>query len=91
MPTISESCNLPMSMLCWIHKLLGVQAHIIWAVRHPLDVVLSCFAQPFEGRGTAWAWDMHGISSSKIGYTLQADECARAAALLLVSQPDMQL
>ena len=29
-------------------------------MRHPLDVVLSCYAQPFEGRGTPWAWDLQG-------------------------------
>ena len=31
-------------------------------VRHPLDVALSCFAQPFEGRGTPWAWTLDGAS-----------------------------
>ena len=29
-------------------------------VRHPMDTALSCYAQPFEGRGTPWAWDLHG-------------------------------
>ena len=33
---------------------------IVHAVRHPMDVLLSCFAQPFEGRGTPWAWDLNG-------------------------------
>ena len=36
------------------------KAHFIHAVRHPLDTVLSCYAQPFEGRGTPWAWDLAG-------------------------------
>lgn len=30
-------------------------ACIVHAVRHPADAGLSCFAQPFEGRGTPWA------------------------------------
>ena len=25
-----------------------------------MDVLLSCFTQPFEGRGTPWAWDLEG-------------------------------
>ncbi len=35
-------------------------ACVIQVVRHPLDTALSCFAQPFEGRGTPWAWDLQG-------------------------------
>ncbi|KAL3144289.1 hypothetical protein ABBQ32_004053 [Trebouxia sp. C0010 RCD-2024] len=38
------------------------QACIIQVVRHPMDTALSCFAQPFEGRGTPWAWDLHGTA-----------------------------
>lgn len=30
-------------------------ACILHAARHPADAGLSCFAQPFEGRGTPWA------------------------------------
>eukprot|EP00951_Prasinocladus_malaysianus_P004299 scaffold30305_cov19-Prasinocladus_malaysianus.AAC.1 len=30
-------------------------------VRHPLDTAISCFEQPFEGRGTPWAWDLNEI------------------------------
>jgi hypothetical protein len=30
-------------------------ACIIHAARHPADTGLSCYAQPFEGRGTPWA------------------------------------
>lgn len=30
-------------------------ACIVHAVRHPADAGLSCYAQPFEGRGTPWA------------------------------------
>uniref|UniRef100_A0A061RHA9 protein-tyrosine sulfotransferase n=1 Tax=Tetraselmis sp. GSL018 TaxID=582737 RepID=A0A061RHA9_9CHLO len=39
-----------------IHLLLP-DACIIHAVRHPLDTAVSCYEQPFEGRGTPWAWD----------------------------------
>ena len=35
-------------------------ACIIHAVRHPADTGLSCFAQPFEGRGTPWASNLTG-------------------------------
>ena len=30
-------------------------AKVLHVRRHPLDVALSCYAQPFEGRGTPWA------------------------------------
>lgn len=30
-------------------------ACLLHAARHPADAGLSCFAQPFEGRGTPWA------------------------------------
>ncbi len=36
------------------------KACIIQVVRHPMDTAISCFAQPFEGRGTPWAWDLQG-------------------------------
>ena len=36
------------------------RACVIHAVRHPLDVALSCFAQPFEGRGLPWASNLTG-------------------------------
>ena len=36
------------------------EACVIQVVRHPLDTALSCYAQPFEGRGTPWAWDLQG-------------------------------
>ena len=36
-------------------------------VRHPLDVVLSCYKQPFEGRGTPWAWRLDGALLSSLG------------------------
>lgn len=38
------------------------RACVIHAVRHPLDVALSCFAQPFEGRGLPWASNLTGRS-----------------------------
>lgn len=31
-------------------------------VRHPIDTAISCYEQPFEGRGTPWAWDLEEIS-----------------------------
>ncbi|KAK9809069.1 hypothetical protein WJX72_008857 [[Myrmecia] bisecta] len=39
------------------------KACIIHVVRHPMDVTLSCYAQPFEGRGTPWAWDLEDIAA----------------------------
>ncbi|KAK9862430.1 hypothetical protein WJX84_010225, partial [Apatococcus fuscideae] len=40
------------------------QACILQPVRHPLDVLLSCYKQPFEGRGTPWAWDLDDIAET---------------------------
>lgn len=37
---------------------------LIHAVRHPLDVALSCFAQPFEGRGLPWASQLDEITAA---------------------------
>ncbi|CAL8470109.1 g9651 [Coccomyxa elongata] len=39
-------------------------ACLIHAVRHPLDVALSCFAQPFEGRGLPWASQLDEITAA---------------------------
>ncbi len=36
------------------------QACVIHVVRHPMDVALSCFSQPFEGRGLPWAAQLDG-------------------------------
>lgn len=36
------------------------KACIVHTVRHPLDVALSCFSQPFEGRGLPWASQLDG-------------------------------
>jgi len=44
-----------------IHMMLP-DSCIIYAVRHPIDTAVSCFEQPFEGRGTPWAWDMDEIA-----------------------------
>ncbi|GMH32237.1 hypothetical protein BSKO_00071 [Bryopsis sp. KO-2023] len=44
----------------YIHLMLP-DSCIIHAARHPLDAGLSCYAQPFEGRGTPWAWDLRDI------------------------------
>lgn len=37
-------------------------AKVLHVVRHPMDVALSCYVQPFEGRGTPWAWDLANIA-----------------------------
>ncbi|KAI7835611.1 hypothetical protein COHA_010488, partial [Chlorella ohadii] len=37
-------------------------ACIVHAVRHPADAGLSCYAQPFEGRGTPWASNLSHIA-----------------------------
>ncbi|KAL4439889.1 hypothetical protein ABPG75_002890 [Micractinium tetrahymenae] len=37
-------------------------ACILHAARHPADTGLSCFAQPFEGRGTPWASNLTHIA-----------------------------
>ena len=36
------------------------RACLVHAVRHPLDVALSCFSQPFENRGLPWASQLDG-------------------------------
>ncbi len=38
-----------------------------------MDVGLSCYAQPFEGRGTPWAWDLDEIAQ----YTLMTHDMMR--------------
>ena len=48
---------------CWhlgYINMMMPDACLLQTVRHPLDMVLSCFKQPFEGRGTPWAWDLNG-------------------------------
>lgn len=45
-------------------QLMLPEARIIHAARHPMDAGLSCYAQPFEGRGTPWAWDLKGLEST---------------------------
>ncbi len=37
------------------------KACVLHTVRHPLDVALSCFSQPFEGRGLPWAAQLDGV------------------------------
>ncbi|KAK9786997.1 hypothetical protein WJX73_008830 [Symbiochloris irregularis] len=37
-------------------------AKVLHVKRHPMDVALSCYAQPFEGRGTPWAWSLDDIA-----------------------------
>eukprot|EP00803_Ostreobium_quekettii_P003862 evm.model.scf_167.2 EVM.evm.TU.scf_167.2 scf_167:27778-36670(-) len=46
--------------LGYIHLMLP-DSCIIHAARHPMDAGLSCYAQPFEGRGTPWAWNLTEI------------------------------
>ena len=36
------------------------KACVVHVVRHPMDVALSCFSQPFEGRGLPWAAQLDG-------------------------------
>ncbi|KAK9867531.1 hypothetical protein WJX84_002555 [Apatococcus fuscideae] len=50
---------------CWhvgYINMMMPDACLIQTVRHPLDIALSCFKQPFEGRGTPWAWDLDDIA-----------------------------
>nr|QIG37617.1 sulfotransferase-like protein [Trebouxia lynnae] len=47
-------------------SMLLPQACIIQVVRHPMDTALSCYVQPFEGRGTPWAWDLQDIASEML-------------------------
>lgn len=48
----------------YIHMLLP-NACIVHVVRHPMDVALSCYAQPFgySAAALAWSWDMSAIAS----------------------------
>ena len=39
---------------------------VIHTVRHPLDVALSCFSQPFEGRGLPWAAQLDGAPPCQV-------------------------
>lgn len=36
---------------------------LIHVMRHPLDVALSCYAQPFEGSTLPWAWNLTGLAT----------------------------
>eukprot|EP01023_Acetabularia_acetabulum_P004670 TRINITY_DN11992_c0_g1_i1.p1 TRINITY_DN11992_c0_g1~~TRINITY_DN11992_c0_g1_i1.p1 ORF type:complete len:567 (-),score=104.88 TRINITY_DN11992_c0_g1_i1:506-2206(-) len=36
---------------------------VIHAMRHPMDTGFSCYVQPFEGRGTPWAWEQLEIAN----------------------------
>ena len=45
-------------------------------VRHPLDVALSCFVQPFEGRGTPWAWSLEGVPHPSRHHPAAATACS---------------
>jgi len=54
---LASGCCLFQRHACFGVRAPPAQVHV---VRHPLDVALSCYAQPFEGRGTPWAWDLRG-------------------------------
>lgn len=58
------------------------KAHFIHAVRHPLDTVLSCYAQPFEGRGTPWAWDLAGAARLLCLRPVSLSRCSPVALCL---------
>jgi hypothetical protein len=34
---------------------------VVHVLRHPMDVALSCYAQPFGYSGTSWSWDLDHI------------------------------
>ena len=38
------------------------RACVIHAARHPLDVAMSCYAQPFSYSAMPWAWDLGDIA-----------------------------
>jgi hypothetical protein len=42
-------------------------ACIIHAARHPLDVAMSCYAQPFSYSSMPWAWDLDDIAEQVRG------------------------
>eukprot|EP00210_Caulerpa_lentillifera_P001696 g1631.t1 len=47
-------------------------ACLLYITRHPMDCALSCYLQPFEGRGTPWAWTLHNIGERyRLIYKLQ--------------------
>jgi hypothetical protein len=48
----------------YIHMLLP-NSCIIHVVRHPMDVALSCYTQPFgySGSAMAWSWDLADIAT----------------------------
>lgn len=53
-------------------KLVLPSACLVHITRHPMDCVLSCYFQPFEGRGTPWAWNLHNIAERyQLIYELQ--------------------
>lgn len=51
-------------LIGYIHMLLP-QACIVHVVRHPLDVALSCYTQPFgySASSLAWSWDLSAIAT----------------------------
>jgi hypothetical protein len=53
-----------MWLVGYIHMLLP-NACILHVARHPMDVAMSCYAQPFgySTSALAWAWDLTSIAS----------------------------
>ena len=48
---------------------------VIHTVRHPLDVALSCFSQPFEGRGLPWAAQLDGELPYQVHCIIASKSC----------------
>ena len=46
----------------YIHMVLP-RACVVHVMRHPLDVAMSCYAQPFGYAGVPWAWDLREIAA----------------------------
>jgi hypothetical protein len=42
-------------------QLILPRSCVVHVLRHPMDVALSCYAQPFGYSGTAWSWDLDHI------------------------------
>ena len=63
---------------------------VIHTVRHPLDVALSCFSQPFEGRGLPWAAQLDGepllrlavLPTRRHAQAIYAAQCSTAQPLI---------
>jgi hypothetical protein len=63
-PHIVDKMLRNMWLVGYIHMLLP-NACILHVARHPMDVAMSCYAQPFgySTSALAWAWDLSSIAS----------------------------